>query len=148
MLEFDASRVNWPSDLEDAYRRGKAEGYRQAIMEFENGVRRSAASSDEIYKEGAIKGTMKKSKRTCGDCIHESACGLWNVGFLRYADASRCIGFQRLDDLAQFIRPEVRRTGYWVQGNDGTCACSECFTFGSGTKYCANCGAHMNGKNG
>ncbi len=50
---------------------------------------------------------MKKRKtaaRKCSECIHEYACGAWNVGSLHDADATGCANYETLrDSTAYFI---------------------------------------------
>ena len=43
----------------------------------------------------------KSEKKTCGDCIHEYACAMWNVGSLHNTDASNCVNHEKFDDIAQ-----------------------------------------------
>ena len=44
----------------------------------------------------------KKPDRTCGTCVHEFACGLWNVGMLTYADARHCVSYETLAGLTRY----------------------------------------------
>ena len=41
-------------------------------------------------------------EKTCGSCVHEFACGLWNVGSLTYADAGHCVSYETLSDLTRY----------------------------------------------
>ena len=48
-------------------------------------------------------------------------------------------------DLAPTIEAEPMRHGYWIEGRDGSCMCSECgkvsrYEIGY---YCSKCGAKM-----
>ena len=82
---------------------------------------------------------MAKVKRTCGDCVHEYACGAWNVGSMRNADATHCVNWQK---------DETWR-GHWETAhNIGELVwCSECgWTKAEDERhyrFCPNCGAHM-----
>ena len=50
--------------------------------------------------------------RTCGDCIHEYACGMWNVGTLQNTDATNCVNFQRLEDLVTIRIMAMKNSEY------------------------------------
>lgn len=41
-------------------------------------------------------------EKTCGRCVHEHACGLWNVGLLSYADATHCVMYETLADVTRY----------------------------------------------
>ncbi len=49
---------------------------------------------------------MKKEQkpyRSCGDCLHYTACSSWNVGSLLTTNAANCINWQSAAD----VRPVV-----------------------------------------
>lgn len=45
----------------------------------------------------------KAPNRTCGDCIHEYACAMWNVGTIQDADASHCTEYTTVRDSAAYL---------------------------------------------
>ena len=45
-----------------------------------------------------------KPTRTCGQCIHEYACGMWNVGNLRNTDATHCTNYETLSDIENMLK--------------------------------------------
>ena len=56
--------------------------------------------------------TERRPWRTCGDCIHEYACAMWNVGTLQNTDATNCVNFQRLEDLVTIRIMAMRNSEY------------------------------------
>jgi len=52
-----------------------------------------------------------KPSRTCGECIHEFACAMWNVGTLRNTDATHCTNYERLSDFKKLISQMGRSDG-------------------------------------
>ena len=45
----------------------------------------------------------KKKARTCGECSHEFACAMWNVGNLRNTDATNCTNYETVRDSAAYF---------------------------------------------
>lgn len=45
----------------------------------------------------------KKPAQTCGDCIHEYACAMWNVGSLHNADATHCTNYETVKQSAAYF---------------------------------------------
>lgn len=41
--------------------------------------------------------------RTCGECIHEFACGMWTLGTLRNTDATNCTNYETVRDSAAYL---------------------------------------------
>lgn len=41
----------------------------------------------------------KKPLKTCADCIHEFACGMWNIGYIHNMDATNCTNYETIDDI-------------------------------------------------
>ena len=47
-----------------------------------------------------------KKARTCGECIHEFACAMWNVGNLRNTDATHCTNYETASEfVTYFVQP-------------------------------------------
>ena len=50
---------------------------------------------------------MRKNKdertRTCGECIHEYACAMWNVGSLHNTDATNCSNYETAKMSAAYL---------------------------------------------
>ena len=44
-----------------------------------------------------------KPKKTCGECIHEYACAMWNVGSLQNTDATHCTNYETVKDSAAYL---------------------------------------------
>ena len=53
-------------------------------------------------------------------------------------------------DLAVTVRKmeEGQRRGRWIEADSCMEICSECNGLGCGTRYCPNCGAEMEGRDG
>lgn len=45
----------------------------------------------------------KQPSRTCGECIHQWACGSWNVGMLTNAAADHCTNYEKAFDVWQAL---------------------------------------------
>lgn len=43
------------------------------------------------------------SARTCGECIHEYACAMWNVGNLHNTDATNCTNYESVRMSAAYL---------------------------------------------
>ena len=39
---------------------------------------------------------IKKPLQTCADCIHEFACGMWNIGYIHDMDATNCTNYETI----------------------------------------------------
>ena len=39
---------------------------------------------------------IKKPLQTCADCIHEFACGMWNIGYIHDMDATNCANYETI----------------------------------------------------
>lgn len=50
-----------------------------------------------------MKNKKEKPKRTCGDCIHESSCGLWNCEYITDMDATNCKEFETVKDSVSYF---------------------------------------------
>ena len=50
-------------EVEDAFRRGKADGYRQALLEFEDGLSESGVTADDIFEAGFLKGAESAGQK-------------------------------------------------------------------------------------
>lgn len=50
---------------------------------------------------------MRKKKtapdKTCGECIHEYACAMWNVGNLHNTDATHCTNYETVKMSAAYL---------------------------------------------
>lgn len=44
-----------------------------------------------------------KPIRVCGDCIHECACAMWNIGNLHNTDATHCINYETVKMSAAYL---------------------------------------------
>lgn len=42
---------------------------------------------------------QEQKTKVCGDCIHEFACSMWNVGTMYDADASCCVNYETARDF-------------------------------------------------
>ena len=60
--EIEEEKSKCRDQIEDAYRRGKAEGYRAALLDFEDGLSESGATAKDIYESGYRKGLEYASK--------------------------------------------------------------------------------------
>lgn len=50
------------------------------------------------------KKTAQPPKRTCGECIHEYACGIWNLGSIRtHTDATNCTIYETAKMSAAYL---------------------------------------------
>ena len=50
-----------------------------------------------------MKNKKEKPKRTCGDCVHECACWLWNTGSVTDADATNCKCFETVTESVPYF---------------------------------------------
>jgi len=41
--------------------------------------------------------------RTCGDCIHEYACAMWNIGNIHNTNATNCTNYTTVKDSAPYL---------------------------------------------
>lgn len=50
---------------------------------------------------------MQKSNnaklKKCSDCIHEAACGAWNIGSLCDADATSCANYETIKESTAYF---------------------------------------------
>ena len=56
---------------------------------------------------------IKKPVKTCADCIHEFACGMWNIGNIHGMDATNCTNYETVKDSAAYFigRMDERKEG-------------------------------------
>ena len=62
---------------------------------------------------GLMAKKIKKSLKTCADCIHEFACGMWNIGHIHEMDATNCSNYETVKDSAAYLigRMDERKEG-------------------------------------
>ena len=52
----------------------------------------------------------KAPARTCGECIHEYACAMWNTGTITHASAEHCTEYTTWESAAYLVgRLEERK---------------------------------------
>lgn len=49
----------------------------------------------------------KEPEKTCGECIHEFACGMWNMGTIHYADAGHCVNYTTVRESAGYTLGKI-----------------------------------------
>lgn len=46
---------------------------------------------------------VNKPVKTCADCIHEYACGMWNIGYIHNMDATNCTNHETVKESAAYL---------------------------------------------
>ena len=46
---------------------------------------------------------QKQPTKTCGECIHEYACSMWNVGTMHNTCATNCVNHETVKDSAAYL---------------------------------------------
>ena len=44
-----------------------------------------------------------KPQKTCGDCIHEHACAMWNIGTIHEMNATNCTNHETARESAAYL---------------------------------------------
>lgn len=58
---------------------------------------------DEVGGMTMAKKSDSKQRRTCGECIHEFACGMWNRGNFHNTDATNCANYETVQMSAAYL---------------------------------------------